>query len=153
MPFSPYSKEQQLGYNKAKKPKKKKKHTYKGRVVPTKKQRTKITKKDYNKMIEEFGSMCSVCGRTQIEAHHIVFRSQFGSGNWRNLTPLCNKHHQLVHKDRNLAEWFRTKRKERFGEHYWKDRFTLFREELIPNTTTDSFEKFMKGEEERARDI
>lgn len=151
MTFSPYPKSQQLGYNKSKKPKKKKKkkQTYKGRTIPPKKQRTKITKKDYNKMIEEFGSMCSVCGRNEIQAHHVHFRSQYGSGNWRNLAPLCDKHHKLVHKDKHLAEWFRVKRRERFGPHYWKDRYTLFKEGLIPNTTVEAFEKFMNEEERK----
>ncbi len=148
MTFSPYSKEKQLGYNKAKKPKKK--QTYKGRTIPTKKQRTKINKKDYQKMIEMFGSNCNVCGNPYIEAHHIVFRSQFGSGNWRNLVPLCNKHHQLVHKDRVMADFFRREREKVYGPHYWKDRYTLFKEGLIPNTTSEAYEKFMKEEEKRA---
>jgi hypothetical protein len=146
--FNPYPKEKQL----RKVPKKKKKEVYKGRVIPKKKERTKISKTNYLRMIEEFGDSCLICNRKPIEAHHLVFRSQFGSGNWRNLAPLCKEHHMKAHKDYNFAEYLRQERAERFGPHFWKDKYTLFKEGLIPNTTTEAFEKFLEEEEkERAK--
>lgn len=141
-----YTKEMQLYQNRKQKKRK-------SRTIPSKKERTKISKKDYSKMLEEFGEHCNICGAYPIEAHHIVFRSKYGSGNWRNLVPLCNKHHQLVHKDRVLADYFRQQREDRFGTHFWKDKYALFKEGLIPNTTNEAFENFLKGEEANARGI
>lgn len=136
-----------------KRPKRKRKklEVYKGRVIPKAKDRTKISKANYNRMIEEFGDCCMICGRKPIEAHHLVFRSQLGSGNWRNLAPLCPEHHRKAHKDYNFAEYLRQERAERFGPHFWKDKYALFKENLIPNTTDEAFEKFMGEEEERAK--
>jgi len=134
-----------------KRPKKNRKkiEVYKGRVIPKAKDRTKISKTNYHRMIEEFGYRCLICGKTPIEAHHIVFRSQLGSGNWRNLAPLCQMHHRKAHQDRNFAEYLRQERAERFGPHFWKDKYRLFKEGLILNTTDSSFEQFMKEEEKR----
>jgi HNH endonuclease len=157
--YRPYSKEMQLkGHQKekkqykAKKPKKKKKpYVYKGRTIPKKKERTKISKTNYNRMIEEFGDCCMICGKTPVDAHHIVFRSQYGSGNWRNLAPLCKEHHTMAHKDRNFAEYLREERAERFGPHFWKDKYTLFKEGLIPTPTDEMFERFMQEQESEGR--
>ena len=133
---------------KEKRPKKKKNpNLYRGRIIPTKKERTRITEKDYKRMIEEFGEYCQMCGYTPIEAHHIVFRSHFGSGNWRNLAPLCKKCHEQAHKDRSFADLIRDMRAERFGIHFWKDVYSLFKEGLINNTTDDAYERFMIQQE------
>jgi 5-methylcytosine-specific restriction endonuclease McrA len=157
--YRPYSKEMQLkGHQKekkqykAKKPKKKKKpYVYKGRTIPKKKERTKISKTNYMRMIEEFGDCCMICGKTPIDAHHIVFRSQYGSGNWRNLAPLCKEHHTMAHKDRNFAEYLREERRERFGKWFWADKYTLFKEGLIPTPTDEMFERFMQEQESEGR--
>lgn len=159
MDFLPYSKDQQLkGHQKEKRkskykekrPKKKKNpQLYRGRIIPTKKQRTKISPGDYTRMLEEFGEYCQMCGYTPIEAHHIVFRSHFGSGNWRNLVPLCKKCHHQAHQQKEFADLMRDMRTERFGIHFWKDVYTLFKEGLVKNTTPEAYERFMKAEEER----
>lgn len=94
-----------------------------------------------------------MCGHTPIEAHHIVFRSRYGSGNWRNLAPLCDKCHRRAHTQREFAELIRDMRAERFGPHFWKDVYSLFKEGLIPNTELDTFERFMRVEEEKAINI
>jgi hypothetical protein len=143
--YNPYPKEKQL----RKVPKKKKKEVYKGRVIPKKKERTKISKTNYLRMIEEFGDSCLICKRKPIDAHHLVFRSQFGSGNWRNLAPLCKEHHMKAHKDYNFAEYLRQERAERFGSHFWKDKYTLFKEGLIPTPTDEMFERFMQEQEKK----
>ncbi|AWO74945.1 HNH endonuclease [Geobacillus thermoleovorans] len=138
---------------KVKKPKKRKKpQTYKGRVIPSRKARGSVSKREYTRMIEEFGNACLVCGSTyNIEAHHVRFRSQGGRGKWRNLAPLCKIHHQLAHQDRDFADWLRQEREARYGSWYWADEYDLFQAGLIPNTTKEAFEKYMEGEEERAR--
>jgi 5-methylcytosine-specific restriction endonuclease McrA len=153
-----YSKAQQLGQKpkaapkiKTKKPKKAKKpYVHRGRVIPKKKERTKIDATDYHKMIERYGAYCQECGHTPIDAHHLLFRAQFGTGNWRNLAPLCGKCHRRAHKSFEFAEYLRHKRAAELGPHFGKDKYTLFKERLIPNTEDSSYERFMKGEEESA---
>jgi HNH endonuclease len=138
---------------KAKIPKKRKKklEVYKGRTIPSAKTRGQISKREYERMIEEFGSVCIICGNPYIEAHHLRFRSQGGRGKWRNLAPLCKEHHMKAHSDRKFADWLREEREKRFGSWYWADEYDLFKANLIPNTTKEMFERFMKEEEERAR--
>lgn len=160
--YRPYPKEQQLKHHqkekerpkfKVKKPKKKRKpYVYKGRTIPPKKQRTKISKTNYQRMIEEFGERCLICGKTPIEAHHITFRSQYGSGNWRNLAPLCKEHHMKAHQDFEFAEQLREERRKRYGLHFGKDKYTLFKEGWIPTPTDEAYERFMQEEEKKARE-
>lgn len=157
--FNPYPKSKQLSGHqkqvdkpkyKEKRPKKKKNpHLYRGRIIPTRKERTKITKENYNRMIEEFGEYCMMCGHTPIEAHHLYFRSQFGSGNWRNLAPLCEKCHKRAHVQREFADLLRDMRAERFGENFGKDKYSLFKENLIHSPTDELYERYFKKEEER----
>lgn len=92
-----------------------------------------------------------ICGRRPIQAHHLVFRSSLGSGNWRNLAPLCEEHHRKAHTDFGFAERLREERAERFGPHFWKDKYALFKDGLIPNTTEQAYERFMREEERRAQ--
>ena len=146
-------KDKQRRKGKAKIPKKRKKklEVYKGRTIPSAKTRGQISKREYERMIEEFGSVCIVCGNPYIEAHHVKFRSSGGRGKWRNLAPLCKEHHMKAHSDRKFADWLREEREKRFGSWYWADEYDLFKANLIPNTTKEMFERFMREEEERAR--
>lgn len=149
-----YSKEDQLrGHQKPKdkpkykerRPRKKKNpHLHRGRIIPSRRERTKITKANYLKMIEVFGEYCQECGHTPIEAHHLVFRSSMGSGNWRNLAPLCQRCHKRAHTDREFADYLREKRAAEYSEHFGKDVYTLFRERLVENTTKEAYERFME---------
>jgi 5-methylcytosine-specific restriction endonuclease McrA len=133
---------------KEKRPKKKKNpNLYRGRIIPTRKERTRITETDYKRMMEEFGEYCHLCGYTPVEAHHIVFRSHMGSGNWRNLVPLCHRCHGFAHKYKTFAEQLREERTELFGEHFSKDKYSLFKEGLIQNTTDEAYERFMIKQE------
>jgi 5-methylcytosine-specific restriction endonuclease McrA len=138
-------------YKKKRPNKKKNPYLYRGRIVPEQKERTRITKENYNRMIEEFGNYCEECGYTPIHAHHLVFRSHMGSGNWRNLSPLCQRCHDRAHKDYEFAEYLRNKRAKRFGEHFGKDVYSLFKEGLVNNTTQQAMERFFKMEEEHAK--
>jgi hypothetical protein len=158
--FRPYSKAEQLkGHQKIKdkpkpkekRPKKKKNpYLYRGRIIPKRKERTKITERNYKKMLEVFGNYCQECGYTPIFAHHLVFRSALGTGNWRNLAPLCQKCHDRAHQEFEFAEYLRKKRAAEYGEHFGKDKYSLFQEGLIPNTTDQAYERFMREEREDA---
>jgi len=150
----PVKKDKQRRNGKAKIPKKRKKkklEVYKGRTIPSAKTRGQISKREYERMVEEFGSVCIVCCSPYIEAHHIRFRSQGGRGKWRNLAPLCKKHHMKAHSDRKFADWLREEREKRFGSWYWADEYDLFKAGLIPNTTKEAFEKYMEMEEKIQR--
>lgn len=157
--YRPYSKEDQLkGHQKPKdrpkpkekRPKKKKNpQLYRGRIIPKKKERTAISIKDYKKMIEVFGDYCQECGHVPIAAHHLVFRSSMGTGGWRNLAPLCEKCHSRAHKDRDFADRLRSTRRQMYGAHFGKDKYALFMEGLIDNTTDAAYERFFKKEAER----
>jgi hypothetical protein len=139
---------------KEKRPKKKKNpNLYGTRIVPSKKERTRITETAYKRMIKEFGEYCLNCGSNPISAHHIVFRSQMGSGNWRNLAPLCNSCHSLAHKLKTYAEQLREDREAIYGPHFHKDKYSLFKESLINNTTDEAYERFMEEEEKRVKKI
>lgn len=139
--YRPYPKIKQLK-NPGKK--EKKLEIYKGRTIPSKKQRGKISKREYNRAIEAFGSVCVICGNPYIEMHHIVFRSHGGRGGFRNLIPLCKEHHQEAHKNWGFAETLRQERQKIFGEFFYMDKYDLFKAGLIQNTDDKTFEKFFE---------
>jgi hypothetical protein len=145
----PVKKEKEKPKFKPKRPKKKYKklETVKGRTIPPAKVRGSISKKEYEKAIEAFGRVCVICNDPYIEMHHIQFRSQQGRGQFRNLIPLCKAHHGLAHTSRFFADGLREERIEKYGNYYWADKFDLFKEKLIQNTTDECFESFMKLEE------
>lgn len=150
-----YSKAEQLKHQKPKdkpkpkekRPKKKKKklETFKGRTIPPSRARGNISKKEYERTIEAFGSTCVFCNDPYIELHHIRFRSHQGRGQYRNLIPLCKEHHNQAHTNRMFADLLRDERKDTFGEFYWCDKYDLFKAGLIVNTTDSEFEKFFEG--------
>jgi len=59
--------------------------------------------KVYKKIVEE-QYYCQLCGSTNwLEIHHIVYRSENGSNDERNLIRLCKRCHELVHS--NKKRW------------------------------------------------
>jgi len=57
----------------------------------------------YQKIVDE-QPYCQLCGSPNwLEIHHIVYRSERGSNDERNLIRLCKYHHQLVHS--NKKRW------------------------------------------------
>jgi len=116
------------------------------RFIPKQKDRTKITKKEYDKAIEEFGSRCH-CGATNIEMHHIKLRSDSGKGTYRNLIPLCGAHHRLTHTSNQLLQGYQNMRITAYGEYYWCDKYDLFKLGLIEDPNEEEFEAFMKCQE------
>lgn len=112
------------------------------RATPKRKERGAITKEQYQLALDWFGETCNICGASPIELHHISFRAQGGRGGWRNLMPLCTKHHNLAHTDRNFADELRDMRAEAFGKLYYTDRFDLYDAGLIDVPTEQAFEQY-----------
>jgi 5-methylcytosine-specific restriction endonuclease McrA len=48
--------------------------------------------------------------------HHIIFRSQMGSGNMRNGATVCRSCHDLAHDSKEVREWFERWRDEYLDE-------------------------------------
>jgi hypothetical protein len=113
------------------------------RKKPKQKDRTKITKKEYNKTIEIFGNTC-FCGNPYIELHHIRFRSHGGVGRWRNLIPLCKAHHTLAHTDNQYRRHLEIQRMRMFGEFYWCDAHDLYEKGIIPEPTEKEMEAYFE---------
>lgn len=149
---------------KEKKPNRKKKKTeqFRGISIPERVVRGKIDKKNYNKAMEHYNNCCGECGNPYVEMHHITFKSALGRKGWRNLVPLCRMHHDACHEKfankelRNLySGWYAQKwrgvHEAKFGEWYYADRFDLWKEGLIHNCESKTFEKFMhKQQKERS---
>lgn len=144
--------------------KKKKIETFKGVAIPKRRVRGQIDKTNYDKAMDHYNYQCAECGNPAVEMHHIVFRSDLGRKSWRNLVLLCKTHHDACHEkfaNRQLKElysgWFAEKWRElhceKFGKWYWADRFDLWKAGVIPNSTEEAFEKFMKSEEDHVRTI
>lgn len=54
-----------------------------------------------DKVRERDGSRCRFCGTSsEIQVHHIQYRSQGGGDAEWNLISLCNTHHQLMHSSK-----------------------------------------------------
>jgi hypothetical protein len=92
------------------------------RRVPKRWQRTKITRRVRQEVLERSGGACERCGRTQayaFECAHLINASQLGSGRepW-NVVLLCGPKvntgtcHQWVDETREGREWKQRKREE-----------------------------------------
>jgi 5-methylcytosine-specific restriction endonuclease McrA len=131
--------------------KKKKLETYKGRAIPKAKDRGKISKTDYQKVIDEHGFSCWFCGsEANLECHHVVPKGfskvKSGRGVWTNLRFLCSEHHRGktgVHQNKKLMQKLQYEHEKLYSQHFYKDRFDLFKEGLIPTPTKEVYESFM----------
>jgi hypothetical protein len=115
----------------------------------SRKKRNEISKQEYQRAVEEFGDCCVLCKRHPIEMHHVRFRSPGGRGTFRNLMPLCKKHHVMAHTSRPLADQLRADREQKYGKWYGADRHDLYMHGLIKDITFESFENFMLREERK----
>lgn len=163
-----YSKDEQLKWHQKEKDKPKfKERRYNRKRKQTKKalnefkppsryKRSQFSMKDKQKIDEIYGHSCLVCGTIYIEYHHCKFASGLGRGTWRNGIPLCGDHHRLSddspHINREVAEKYRQHKLKLFGPYYYMDAWDLYMKGLIPNTTEEAFESFMKKEEERCQE-
>jgi 5-methylcytosine-specific restriction endonuclease McrA len=169
--FNPYSKSQQLKSHqkmkdtpklRVKKPRQKRKsETIKGRVIPSKKVRGKISKTDYNLAVELHGDTCYFCGSGyNLEMHHVVpkgfSRHKNGRGIFRNLRLLCCDCHRGengVHRNKEKMLELQAEHERLYGPRFYQDRFDLFKEGQIPNTTKKAYENYMLKEVERIEKV
>ncbi len=131
---------------------------YRGRRIPKKSVRGRITRETYNKTIDMHGFECFFCGTTQsLECHHVVpkgfSRAISGRGVWRNLRFLCTEHHgnDGVHGNPTMLKQLQDFHEQLYGPHYYKDVYDLFMEGLVDNTTPEAYEAFMQEEERKAQ--
>ena len=64
---------------------------------------SKVEKEVYKKTLELFDYKCAICGSNRIQCHHIRFGGLYGGRKtyMGNVIPLCEKHHRLVHTNKN----------------------------------------------------
>lgn len=71
---------------------------------------------------------CRLCGTTKnMHCHHIVYRSEGGTADERNLVTLCQTHHDLAHSNKRR---YQPALKEMIRLHYDEDRFLTLLEVL-----------------------
>lgn len=60
-------------------------------------------KQVYQKTYDLFDGLCAICKSNQIHMHHIRYGGLYGGRKtyMGNVIPLCKKHHDLVHTDKN----------------------------------------------------
>lgn len=122
------------------------------RFKPKRAKRGEFGEKDRLKAIEEHSHKyggCYACGSTDIELHHVKYKSQGGRGKWRNGIPLCHHHHTLAHThkktfNRSLEEFLISK----YGEYYFMDEHDLYDRGLIESPTEMEYEEFMSKQKE-----
>lgn len=54
-------------------------------------------KEVYEKTLEMFNNSCALCGRSDVELHHIRFGNHLRHTFMGNVIPLCRTHHKAVH--------------------------------------------------------
>lgn len=83
---------------------------------------TKRTKEIYQKIIDE-QPYCQLCGSTNwLEIHHIVYRSENGSNDEKNLIRLCKYHHMEVHSNKTKWQPFLIEHQcKKYGKIFTKD--------------------------------
>ena len=64
---------------------------------------TKAEKEVYQKTIELYNGQCAICGNPNIAMHHIRYGGLYGGRKtyMGNVIPLCEKHHRLVHTNKD----------------------------------------------------
>ena len=63
----------------------------------------KTEKEVYKKTIDLYDGCCAMCGNNQIQMHHIRYGGLYGGRKtyMGNVIPLCKKHHDLVHTNKD----------------------------------------------------
>jgi len=63
----------------------------------------KTEKEVYQKTIDLYDGCCAMCGNNQIQMHHIRYGGLYGGRKtyMGNVIPLCKKHHDLVHTNKD----------------------------------------------------
>lgn len=108
--------------------------------------RNSINKKEYQKMVDAFGTECYFCKREGHEAHHVKYRSQGGRGVWRNLRMLCMTCHDDLHKYEIMKIELQDEHERLFGKYYFMDCFDLYKNGLIAEQEENLLEKYFTQE-------
>lgn len=60
-------------------------------------------KQVYQKTYDLFNGLCAICESNQIQMHHIRYGGLYGGRKtyMGNVIPLCKKHHDLVHTNKD----------------------------------------------------
>ena len=60
-------------------------------------------KEVYQRTLELFNNCCALCGSPYVQCHHIRYGGLYGGRKtyMGNIIPLCKKHHDLVHTNKN----------------------------------------------------
>ena len=60
-------------------------------------------KEVYQKTYDLFDGLCAICQSNQIHMHHIRYGGLYGGRKtyFGNVIPLCEKHHKLVHTNKD----------------------------------------------------
>lgn len=82
--------------------KKTSKMTVKTRIKPISKKHVCVSKKTYNEIYERDKGICRLCGRNNIQLHHIYYRSERKDliDEPSNCIMLCFDCHKLVHSNK-----------------------------------------------------
>lgn len=74
----------------------------KTRIKPISKKRICVSKKTYNEVYKRDGGVCRLCGRNDIQLHHIIYRSESKAliDEPSNCIMLCLSCHRLVHSNK-----------------------------------------------------
>ena len=77
-----------------------------------------VSKETYQKVFERDKGKCRLCGNTNIELHHIKYRSERKDliNEPSNCIMLCTEHHRLVHSNKH---YWQPKLIEMIGENKW----------------------------------
>jgi len=69
---------------------------------------SRFTAKTIQEIFERDGGRCVRCGSAYLESvpHHIIFRSQGGTGHKRNGVTICRNCHDEAHKYKEVRKWF-----------------------------------------------
>ena len=65
---------------------------------------TPIPEKTRREVWERCGGRCEYCGKKAVDPHHIIYRSQGGNNNKKNLIALCRKCHDDVEIRQKIAK-------------------------------------------------
>jgi HNH endonuclease len=99
-------------------PKVKKRHSKK----PSMATRKKFPKHVVEEAIELWERLCANCrSKPPDDPHHIRFKSDDGKGVLTNLLPVCRKCHEKIHREPELAQYWKDWAKKEHGFEYWMD--------------------------------
>lgn len=136
-----------------------KKEIHRGRNIPLKQQRGRITTAEYNEAARQFGEYCFFCGSTRsLECHHVMpkgfSRIKSGRGVWRNLRFLCESCHKGengVHQNAEMMERLQKEHERLFGPLFWCDMHDLFKMQLIEDNAKELYEAYMLEEAKKVK--